>query len=168
MLSILPPGSRLTRHLDPVACSLRYHLGLKTPGTKNCFINVDGKDYFWKDGEGFVFDETYLHYARNDTDQTRLILMCDIERPMFFVGYIINFIYKIFMRMSIVPNTDQDQRGLGNKIFSSLSPVLRRTKVLKHSHPRSYFLFKHTVNLFLVSVLAGFFVIFLKIVQAII
>ena len=45
MLSILPPGSRLTRHDQTFrscfinACSLRYHLGLKTPGTKNCFIN---------------------------------------------------------------------------------------------------------------------------------
>ena len=27
MFSILPVGSKLTRHLDPVACSFRYHLG---------------------------------------------------------------------------------------------------------------------------------------------
>ncbi len=28
------------------------------------------------------FDETYLHYAENQSGQNRLILFCDIERPM--------------------------------------------------------------------------------------
>ncbi|MGH6634584.1 MAG: aspartyl/asparaginyl beta-hydroxylase domain-containing protein, partial [Gammaproteobacteria bacterium] len=54
--------------------SLRYHLGLVTPSSDDCFINVDGVPYSWRDGEAFLFDETYLHYARNDSDQYRLIL----------------------------------------------------------------------------------------------
>ncbi len=29
-----------------------------------------------------MFDETYIHYAENGTDQNRIILLCDIERPM--------------------------------------------------------------------------------------
>jgi len=59
MFTILPVGSKLTRHLDPVACSLRYHLGLSTPNSDQCFINIDGQDYSWRDGEHLVFDETY-------------------------------------------------------------------------------------------------------------
>jgi beta-hydroxylase len=29
-----------------------------------------------------VFDETFIHYAENTTDKNRIILFCDIERPM--------------------------------------------------------------------------------------
>ena len=31
-----------------------------------------------------IFDETYLHWAVNDSRRGRLILLCDIERPMRF------------------------------------------------------------------------------------
>jgi beta-hydroxylase len=31
-----------------------------------------------------IFDETYLHWADNDSTDARLILLCDIERPMRF------------------------------------------------------------------------------------
>ena len=42
MFAELPPGSRLVRHRDPYAGSLRYHLGLLTPNDPGCFIEVDG------------------------------------------------------------------------------------------------------------------------------
>ena len=29
-----------------------------------------------------LFDETYIHYAENTSGENRLILFCDIERPM--------------------------------------------------------------------------------------
>jgi len=97
MFTILPPGSKLTRHLDPVACSLRYHLGLKTPNSDDCFISIDGQKYSWRDGEVLIFDETYIHYAQNNTNENRLILMCDVERPMNIIGKFFNLFYKVFM-----------------------------------------------------------------------
>jgi beta-hydroxylase len=78
----MAPRSRLPVHRDPFAGSLRFHLGLKTPNSERCRITVDGQTYWWKDGEGVLFDETFLHRAENDTDQDRLILFCDVERPM--------------------------------------------------------------------------------------
>ncbi len=168
MFSYLPVGSQLTRHLDPVACSLRYHLGLKTPGQDTCFINVDGNNYSWRDGEGFIFDETYLHFAKNNSDVNRLILMCDIERPMFLIGPFINFIYKIAMRMSIVPNTSEDQRGFANKVFAGLSPVLKKTKALKESNPFRYKLIKHSVNFTLLLILVGLIYLALNFIRHIV
>ena len=159
MFSYLPVGSQLTRHLDPVACSLRYHLGLKTPESDQCFINVDGQNYSWRDGEGFIFDETYLHFAKNESQKPRLILMCDVERPMFLIVPFINFIYKIAMRMSIVPNTAEDQRGFANKTFAFLSPLLKKTKALKQSNPLAYKFVKHSVNLVLFLILMGVIVL---------
>ncbi len=155
MFSLLPVGSKLTRHLDPVASSLRYHLGLSTPETKECYINVDGQNYSWKNGEAFMFDETYLHYAHNDSQKYRLIMMCDVERPMYFIGFIINFFYKIAMRMSIVPNTDQDERGFANKVFAWLSPILKKTKAMKQTNKTKYLLIKHSVNFTLFIILLG-------------
>jgi beta-hydroxylase len=153
MLSVLPPGSQLTRHLDPVAVSLRYHLGLSTPNDDDCFIDVDGNHLSWRDGEAFLFDETYLHHAKNNTDQVRVILMADIKRPMHLIGGIFYFFYKLMVRLTVVPNTEEDQGGLVNKIFSTLSPVLRRSKALKQTNRPAYLVLKWSVNLTLLLVL---------------
>jgi len=124
MFSVLPPGGQLTRHLDPVACSLRYHLGLDTPNDDKCYISVDDQKYSWRDGEPLLFDVTFLHFAHNDADKSRLILMCDIERPMSPIGRLFNWPYKLLMRATVVPNTDEDKRGFANKTFSTLVPLL--------------------------------------------
>ena len=153
MFSILPPGSQLTRHLDPVACSLRYHLGLMTPNSDNCFISVDEQTYSWRDGEALLFDETYIHFVRNDTDEYRLILMCDVERPMNFLGKIVNVCYKILMRGSVVPNTEEDKGGLANRTFRKLVPLLAKGKDLKQTNKRLYTLVKHTINTLLVLII---------------
>ena len=82
MFAMLPAGGDLGRHRDPFAGSLRYHLGLSTPNSDACRIVVDGESYAWRDGEAVMFDETYIHWAENRTDRDRLILFCDVERPL--------------------------------------------------------------------------------------
>lgn len=82
MFAELPPGAYLGKHRDPYAGSVRYHLGLSTPNDDRCFIEVDRQRHSWRDGEAVIFDETYVHWAENKTEQTRIILFCDIERPM--------------------------------------------------------------------------------------
>jgi beta-hydroxylase len=82
LFAFLPPGGKLAEHRDPYAGSLRYHLGLITPNSDACRILVDGQPYAWRDGEDVVFDATYIHRADNRTDQARLILFCDVERPL--------------------------------------------------------------------------------------
>src|SRR5512135_553505 len=82
MFALLPPGSRLGAHRDPFAGSLRYHLGLVTPNSDRCRIVVDGEPYAWRDGEPVMFDETFIHTAENRSDVARIILFCDIERPL--------------------------------------------------------------------------------------
>ncbi len=146
MFSVLPPGGQLTRHIDPLAISLRYHLGLSTPNSEQCFINVDGQPYSWRDGEATLFDITYLHFARNDSDTPRLILMCDVERPMNFLGRMVNFFYKGIARLTVVPNIEGDKRGLANRVFASVAPTFARTKALKKSNRPLYNVVKWTFN----------------------
>lgn len=82
MFTLLPVGARLPLHRDPWAGSLRYHLGLITPNSDACRILVDDQTRSWRDGEDLLFDETYIHTAENQSGQDRIILFCDVERPL--------------------------------------------------------------------------------------
>ncbi len=155
MFAFLSGRSKLTRHADPLAVSLRYHLGLATPNSDDCFINVDGRNQSWRDGEVLMFDETYLHYVRNDTDSDRLILMCDVKRPLNPIGALFNFFYQGITRASVVPNTPEDHRGLANRAFARLSPLLARIKALKATNRLMYYTIKRSVNVLLVLLLVG-------------
>jgi beta-hydroxylase len=82
MFSVLSPHSKINAHSGLYKGCLRYHLGLSTPNSEECYIVVDKKKYSWKDGEGILIDDTFEHWVVNDTDQVRIILFCDIIRPM--------------------------------------------------------------------------------------
>jgi len=102
-----------------------------------------------------LFDETYLHSARNDTDCDRLILMCDIARPLNPLGRLFSFFYQAVARASVVPNTPEDERGLANRVFAGLAPILARTKAVKSTNRPLYFVIKWSVNFLLLMLLLG-------------
>lgn len=151
MFSLLPAGAELSQHSDPLACSFRYHLGLRTPNSERCFINVDGENLVWRDGEDFVFDETYPHHAKNGTDGPRLILMCDVERPMNLAGRSFNKFYARIAKEMRVPNTAEDDRGLLTRLFAAVAPLRERALKLKGSRRRTYMLLKMALNTTLLS-----------------
>ncbi|KAA8711306.1 Fe/alpha-ketoglutarate-dependent dioxygenase LpxO [Pseudomonas cannabina] len=146
MFSLLPAGASLTLHADPLACSLRYHLGLKTPQSDSCFINVDGVTTTWRDGEDFIFDETRPHYVHNHSEAPRLILMCDIERPMYLPGRLFNRLYNQLANLTVVANTEEDARGAASALFDRLNPVLKRGKRLKSTNKALYNTLKWAIN----------------------
>ena len=119
MFAELPDGAKLGRHRDPYAGSLRYHLGLSTPNDDRCFLDVDGQRYSWRDGQGVVFDETFIHYAENRSGQNRLILFCDIERPMKtrWAQWLNHWLGKNIVAAGASPNDAGDKTGFINKIF---------------------------------------------------
>ena len=83
MISILPPGKYIPPHTGPFKGVLRYHLALETDEVhwSNCFINLDGESYAWRQGEDVLFDDTKLHWVKNDTSSQRVVLFLDIEKP---------------------------------------------------------------------------------------
>lgn len=151
MFSFLPPGAELTVHADPMACSLRYHLGLDTPNSEDCHIVVDDHKLVWRDGMDFVFDETYPHHVRNDTNSYRLILMCDVVRPMHLPGRIVNVFYSCIARAVTVPNTHEDRRGVLTRVFARVSPLRHNGQALKARHRRAYGLLKLVINAALIA-----------------
>lgn len=119
MFAELPPGGKLNKHRDPYAGSLRYHLGLVTSNDDRCFIEVDGNRYSWRDGESVMFDETFIHWAQNNSDTNRIILFCDIERPMRFcwAQAINRWLGRTIVTAASSPNETGDQTGGINKLF---------------------------------------------------
>jgi len=147
MFAELPPGSRLVRHRDPYAGSLRYHLGLVTPNDEGCFIEVDGQRYSWKDGEAVVFDETFIHYAENTTGHDRVILFCDVERPLKYrwAQALNRWFSRNVMAAAASPNDAGDKTGAINRAFGSLYKIRLRGKALKKRNRKLYYLQKWAV-----------------------
>lgn len=145
MFASLPPGAKLTAHRDPYAGSLRYHMGLITPNSEDCNILVDGEKYFWKDGEGVIFDETYIHEAVNSTDQPRIILFCDIHRTMRFkwADALNNWMSDNLVKASATKNEEGEKVGIINKAFGQLHKLRTVGKILKQWNRTIYYVFKY-------------------------
>jgi beta-hydroxylase len=82
MFSILEPGKFIPPHKGPYKGSLCYHLGLQIPKSGDCYIQVEDIKYYWKEGEDIIFDDTYKHCVYNNSNETRIVLFCDVDRPM--------------------------------------------------------------------------------------
>lgn len=136
----LPPGSELRRHRDPYAGSLRYHLGLATPNDDRCAIWVDGESYSWRDGQAVIFDETYIHWVRNDSDQNRLILLCDLERPLRWrwAEAVNRAFARHVMSAAASPNDTGDKTGLISKLFRISLVTGRYRRRFKNWNPTVY------------------------------
>ena len=81
--SILAPGTVIPRHRGVTKAFITAHLGLKVPSdAKNCTMEVEDQRVQWGEGEWVVFDDTYEHEVWNNTDETRIILLCQVARPM--------------------------------------------------------------------------------------
>ena len=152
MFALLPPYSKLGLHRDPYAGSLRYHLGLATPNSDDCFISVDGKKYSWRDGEDILFDETYVHEAYNNTDQSRLILFCDVARPMHTrLGKLLNnFFNNTIMKATGSPNIAGDRTGFINKVYKYVHMMQQVGQDFKKKNRRAYYITKHTIYVLII------------------
>lgn len=144
MFAELPSGSYLGKHRDPYAGSIRYHLGLTTPNNDSCFIEVDNQRYSWRDGEATIFDETYVHWAENSSNQTRIILFCDIERPMkwAWAQKINHWFGSKVMAAASSPNEQQDTTGGINLVFQYFYAIHQYGRKLKAQNQHLYYFVK--------------------------
>ena len=147
MFAELPPGGKLNRHRDPYAGSLRYHLGLVTPNDDACYIEVDGERHSWRDGQGVVFDETYIHEAHNQTTINRIILFCDVERPSMFawVTSLNRWFSRVVMSAASSPNDSGDQTGAINKLTHWHFLADEKRKAFKNWNRKVYKLTKYSL-----------------------
>jgi beta-hydroxylase len=99
--SVLEAGQYIAPHWGYWKGFLRYHLAIVIPKNneeRSCWLRVNpsredndrhdvslvnrGERYFWKEGQGVMFDDTFLHDAKNGSDSVRVILWLDLRRKM--------------------------------------------------------------------------------------
>ncbi|MDE2488948.1 MAG: aspartyl/asparaginyl beta-hydroxylase domain-containing protein, partial [Alphaproteobacteria bacterium] len=76
---VLQPRTRIPPHTGVSNTRLVLHLPLIVP--EGCGFRVGGETRAWKEGVAWAFDDTIEHEAWNDSDERRVILICDIWSP---------------------------------------------------------------------------------------
>lgn len=94
--SILAPGTHIPEHRGVTKGLITCHLGLIVPRQGNLRMRVDDRVVRWAEGETLVFDDTYPHEVWNDTDETRVVLLVQFERPLRNPG---KWIADLFLRI---------------------------------------------------------------------
>jgi len=99
--SIISPGYHIPPHRGVTKGILRCHLGLIVPAdAENCWMRVDDQVCVWKEGEAFVFDDTYEHEVCNNTEEDRVVLIFDFDRPMRLAGRLFNATFIALLKMT--------------------------------------------------------------------
>lgn len=99
--SILDPHQYIKPHWGYWKGFVRYHLGVVIPENnrdKSCWLRINsqpeaqdrsrreeienGEKYYWNNGVGVMFDDTFLHDAANESGEVRVVLFLDIARNM--------------------------------------------------------------------------------------
>jgi len=99
--SILAPGYHIPAHTGVTKGILRAHFGLIIPKERDkCRIRVGDQFMNWEEGKMFVIDDTYDHEVWNDTDEERVVLLLDFNRPMRLGGRFVNWLLMKLMKMT--------------------------------------------------------------------
>ncbi len=95
MFSVLEPHRQIPLHRGEYKGMLRCHLGVIIPDRDKCYIVVNEEKRHWKEGECLFFDDTFPHYATNESDARRVVLFIDILRTYPFpFNHLNHFIFK--------------------------------------------------------------------------
>jgi len=99
--SILAPGYHIPAHTGITKAVLRVYLGLIIPKQRGkCRIRVGDQIKAWEQGKAFVLDDTYEHEVWNDTDEERVILLFDFDRPMRLGGRMVSRLFLQLMKLT--------------------------------------------------------------------
>ncbi|MNF79327.1 Aspartyl/Asparaginyl beta-hydroxylase [compost metagenome] len=91
-----------------------------------------------------MFDETYVHWVKNETEKTRVILFCDIERPLSnrIMTRINRWISSLLGRATAPQNLDDERVGGINRAYAwsknSSDKVSGVVKQWKRRNPKAY------------------------------
>ena len=74
--SVLAPRTRIPPHTGVTNSRFIVHLPLVVPA--GCRYRVGAEERVWREGEAWVFDDTFEHEAVNDSDEPRIVLIFDV------------------------------------------------------------------------------------------
>lgn len=80
-LSVLEPSVELPEHYGLSNFKLTTHLPVFLPNSENVNITVNGETRRWSLDELLIFDDSFLHSAKNKSEERRVVLIFDIWHP---------------------------------------------------------------------------------------
>lgn len=99
--SILVPGTHIPPHTGVTKAFLTCHLGIQVPrDSANCRMRVIDRWVEWQEGRALIFDDTWNHEVRNDTDETRIVLLIQVRRPVGPLGALVGGLFVEGVRRS--------------------------------------------------------------------
>lgn len=82
--SILGPRTLIPPHRGPFRGVLRGYLVLSMPthrdGTPASVLTIDQSDYRLREGDFVLWDDSFEHAVRNESDEYRVVLLLDVRR----------------------------------------------------------------------------------------
>ena len=79
LFSRLTPGAHIPPHRGMLNCRMIGHLPLIVPA--GCWLRVGNETRRWEEGKLLIFDDSFEHEAKNESADTRIVLLFDIWRP---------------------------------------------------------------------------------------
>ena len=79
LFSRLTPGAHIPPHRGMLNCRMIAHLPLIVP--ESCWLRVGNETRRWEEGKLLIFDDSFEHEAKNDSAETRIVLLFDVWRP---------------------------------------------------------------------------------------
>ncbi|KAL7552689.1 hypothetical protein ACHAWF_015919 [Thalassiosira exigua] len=81
IFSRLAARTHIKAHCGPTNLRLTAHLGLIVPHSPDCRIRVKDEWHHWTPGKILIFDDSYEHEVKNDTNEERVVLLIRIWHP---------------------------------------------------------------------------------------
>ncbi|MCF8706879.1 aspartyl/asparaginyl beta-hydroxylase domain-containing protein [Rhizorhapis sp. SPR117] len=99
--SVLVPHTHLPTHTGVSKAFLTCHLGIQVPrDAEKCRMRVVDTWVGWQEGRALVFDDVFEHEVRNDTDETRIVLLVQFRRPVGLIGKVVGGLFMEGVRRS--------------------------------------------------------------------
>ena len=101
LFSMLSPGTHIPAHRGVFKGMINCHLALIVPRRmEDCRIRVGDQDFHWEPGQVYMFDDTNEHEVWNDTEDERVVLFLQFERPMSGIGRVVSRIFLSALRLT--------------------------------------------------------------------
>src|SRR4030095_6962501 len=100
-------------------------------------------------------DETYIHRAENATDVNRIILFCDVERPMKygFMTAINRSVSHHLVKASTTQHMEGERAAALNKVFGKLYEVHLASRKVKEWNRKVYYALKYSLMIGIVALI---------------
>lgn len=97
LFSILAPGAHIPKHRGVTKGLINYHLGVLVPhDPTQAYMQIADHRFHWEDGDSYLFDDTNAHEVWNESEQARVVLFMQVERPLRTPG---RLLFRLFLRI---------------------------------------------------------------------